>query len=252
MGVQNKNEKLRREGAFSGFWAGRPRAPLGASIAERQPLALNGKDQKVERGLSLQSTSRPQQAVGPSRFHLPGACAPVEPLYLEARCVPLPAGSPPPLFRAASSEALCWSKTSKNEASGPMGAKAMKTDANEKPQVRQSTSAPKGSSLRRPCACLGVTLSRASWSRPPAHAHTLHPAQASCTGAGAQHPALSGTRPPARPQDSQARSHLRVGAFLERGLSGNGDQQGMLGMLDLDFIEIILWVFVVVLFCWPI
>lgn len=49
-------------------------------------------------------------------------------LYLEAARV-APAGlSPAPLFTTASREALCRSRASKNEASGPTGANAMMAD----------------------------------------------------------------------------------------------------------------------------
>lgn len=82
------------------------------------------------------------------------ACAPQrEPVYLEARRVPPPAGSPPPLLRAASREALCWSKTAKNEASGPMGAKAMRADSNGKLQEQEPHRRP-----RWPCQALKRTL----------------------------------------------------------------------------------------------
>lgn len=98
-------------------------------------------------------------------------------LYLEAGHVPLPAGSPPPRLRAASRDALCWSKTSKNEASGPMGAKAMNTDVTETDTPRAGTrlgserlcAVPAVCALRDPAA----HLSRAFWPRDPlAHAHT--------------------------------------------------------------------------------
>lgn len=53
------------------------------------------------------------------------------PVYLEAGPLLLPAASsgPPSLPRAAKREALCRSKASKKEASGPMGAKAMRDGA---------------------------------------------------------------------------------------------------------------------------
>lgn len=77
-------------------------------------------------------------------------------LYLEAGHVPLPAGSPPPRLRAASRDALCWSKTSKNEASGPMGAKAMNTDVTETLQGPEPDLGPKGSARCPPCARSGT------------------------------------------------------------------------------------------------
>ena len=62
-----------------------------------------------------------------------------EPVYLEAKRKPPPAGSSPPLLRAASREALCRSKTSKNEASGPLGVKAIRTHCNKSVPQQSST-----------------------------------------------------------------------------------------------------------------
>ena len=86
---------------------------------------------------------------------------------------PPSAGSPPPLLRAASSEALCWSKTSKNEASGPTGAKAMAADSDRKRQAQEPHQRPRRPSL--------VLAAHAPWRRVPlvgllagtAHAHCL-------------------------------------------------------------------------------
>ena len=67
----------------------------------------------------------PRRHEEPSRaFH-----GPAELLYLEATRV-APAGvSPAPLFTMANREALCRSRASKNEASGPIGANAIMADA---------------------------------------------------------------------------------------------------------------------------
>lgn len=127
---------------MSGFVSGRRRgSPLGRS--QRAPA------------LSLQSASSPSPAW--LRIRLLSnfrACAPQrEPAYLEARRVPPPVGSPPPLLRAASREALCWSKTAKNEASGPMGAKAMRAYSNGKVQEQEPHWRP-----RWPCQALKPSL----------------------------------------------------------------------------------------------
>ena len=127
------------------------------------------------------SPSGAPHAPTPGRLGTPGdpaakrpACAPrKEPFYLEARRVPPSAGSPPPLLRAASSEALCWSKTSKNEASGPTGAKAMAADSDRKRQAQEPHQRPRRPSL--------VLAAHAPWRRVPlvgllagtAHAHCL-------------------------------------------------------------------------------
>lgn len=48
-----------------------------------------------------------------------------------------PSGFPPPVVREASREALCWSKTTKNEVSGPMGAKAMRASGKDELQDQE-------------------------------------------------------------------------------------------------------------------
>lgn len=84
-----------------------------------------------------------------------GPCTPQGPLYLVARRVPPPAGSPPPLLREASREARCWSNTSKNEALGPLGAKAMTTNCeNNLHEHNYGQSLPAHSA--RPCRVQGV------------------------------------------------------------------------------------------------
>ena len=60
-----------------------------------------------------------------------------EPVYLEAKRIPPPAGSSPPLLKAARREALCRSKTSKNEASGPLGVKAIRSRCNRSVQQQE-------------------------------------------------------------------------------------------------------------------
>lgn len=168
---------------FLGFRAGGPNRPLWPQHSEAILLPRLG---RREGGPAFLHRA-PQAWLGRT-FLLPNSQQSVpqkEPVYLEAKHIPPPVGSSPPLFRAASREALCWSKTSKNEASGPLGVKAIRTPLQQK---RPTTRAPPG--LRSPFSV--PTMHLKGWglegqsSSPElggrtAHAHTPPPGGAGLT-----------------------------------------------------------------------
>lgn len=219
---------------FLGFRAGGPNRPLWPQHSEAILLPRLG---RREGGPAFLHRA-PQAWLGRT-FLLPNSQQSVpqkEPVYLEAKHIPPPVGSSPPLFRAASREALCWSKTSKNEASGPLGVKAIRTPLQQKrpttrapPGLRSPFSVPtmhlkgwglEGQSsspeLRGPdCACAHLTP---RWGWTNACAWRLHWLKHLCTGL------------------YQVQSHLGpfLGTFWQASGTNVRDQQDIFGMWDQD------------------